>query len=50
MCRNVMRTVVSSLNSAGDQQDIAGVWTSTARKYPALESAENRSAVRKVTR
>ena len=49
MCLNVMKTVVSSLNSAGDQQDIAGVWTSTARKCPALESEENRTAVRKVT-
>ena len=50
MCRNVTKTVVSSLNSAGDQQGIAGVWTSTARKYPAQKSEGNRTAVRKVTR
>ena len=50
MCRNVTKTVVSSLNSAGDQQGIAGVWTSTARKYPALKSEGIRTAVRKVTR
>ena len=48
MCRSVTKTVVSSLNSAGDQQGIAGVWMSTARKYPALKSEGSRTAVRKV--
>jgi len=42
-----MRTAVSSQNSAGDQQGIAGVWTSTARKYPELKFEGNRTAVRK---
>ena len=49
MYRSVKKTVVLSLNSAGDQQGIAGVWTITARKYPALKSEGNRTAVRKVT-